>query len=328
MATAREAFIGTQLRGRRERLETAIAEFGATAQLIHLLQDVDAALERMNNGTYGLCDACHLPIEEERLMADPLIRLCIEHLTSDQQRALEQDLALAARIQNTLLPKRDVTFGDWEIHYRYEPAGPVSGDYCDLLNVGSDRGDLYFLLGDVAGKGVAASMLMAHLHAIFRSLVGVGLPTHQLAERANRVFSESTMATHYATLICGRAGRGGEVEICNAGHCLPLWVGKDQVRSIESTGLPLGMFSTTEYTAEKMQLTKGESLFLFTDGLIEARDASNVEYGGNRLASTVGKHHALPAQGLADACLQDLSAFLAGAPKTDDLTIMVIRRLV
>jgi sigma-B regulation protein RsbU (phosphoserine phosphatase) len=327
MATAREVFIGTQLRGRRERLETAIAEFGETEQLVHLLQDVDAALERMNNGTYGLCDACHDPIEEERLMADPLIRLCLDHLTSDQQRALEQDLALAARIQNTLLPKRDVTFADWEIHHHYEPAGPVSGDYCDLLNVGSDSGDLYFLLGDVAGKGVAASMLMAHLHAIFRSLVAFGLPTHQLAERANRVFCESTMATHYATLICGRAGRSGEIEICNAGHCSPLWLGKDQVRSIPSTGLPLGMFSTAEYTAEKMQLTKGESLLLVTDGLIEARDASNAEYGGNRLASTAGKHYELPAQGLADACLQDLSTFLAGEPKTDDLTIMVIHRL-
>jgi len=87
------------------------------------------------------------------------------------------------------------------------------------------------------------------------------------------------------------------------------------------------MFSTAEYTAEKIQAVKSDSLVLYTDGLIEARDASNVEYGGNRLASTVGKHHALPAQGLADACLQDLSAFLAGAPKTDDLTIMVIRRL-
>ncbi len=326
MAGSTETFISTQLENRRAKLKTAIEEVGRTSHLAHLLQEVDAALGRIQNGTYGLCEACHESIEGDRLMADPLVCFCLDHLTTDQQRALEQDLELASQIQRGLLPKRHVTLNGWEVYYHYEPAGPVSGDYCDLMDAGSESGDLYFLLGDVVGKGVAASMLMANLHAIFRSLVGAGVPASHLAERANRVFCESTMATYFATLVCGRAARDGNVEICNAGHCPPLWVQGRKVTSIDATGLPIGMFSNGQYSAKTVRLVKGESLFLYTDGLVEARNASDAEYGTTRLAGLLAERHALSPQELADACRQDLKAFLSGAAKTDDLTMMVIRR--
>src|SRR5438876_894777 len=80
------------------------------------------------------------------------------------------------------------------------------------------------LLGDVSGKGVAASMLMAHLQAMFRTLVSTKLPLDQIPERASRVFCESTLPTHYATLVCGKASPNGELEISNAGHLPPLLV--------------------------------------------------------------------------------------------------------
>ena len=117
--------------------------------------------------------ACNDTVERDRLLADPLVRLCLDHLTSDEHRALERDLELAARVQRGLLPRSDVGFNDWRVHYQYNPAGMVSGDYCDLILPANDDGELVFLLGDVAGKGVAASLLMTHLHAMFRSLAGV-----------------------------------------------------------------------------------------------------------------------------------------------------------
>ncbi len=326
MASSAESFASAQLQTRRARLKAAIQEVGETAHLTHLLQEVDAALGRIQNGTYGLCEACHESIEEDRLMADPLICFCLDHLTTNQQRALEQDLELASQIQRGLLPKRLVTLNGWEVYYHYEPAGPVSGDYCDLMDAGSESGDLYFLLGDVVGKGVAASMLMAHLHAIFRSLVAAGVPASHLAERANRVFCESTMATYFATLVCGRAARGGKVEICNAGHCPPLWVQDGKVTSIDATGLPIGMFCDGQYSAQTVHLAKGDSLFMYTDGLVEARNASDVEYGTTRLASFLAKRYALSPQELTEAGRQDLRTFLLGATKADDLTMMVIRR--
>ena len=134
----------------------------------------------------------------ERLIANPLTRLCLDHLSPKEQRALEDDLELAARIQTGLLPQPSQKIDGWEIAYHYQPAGIVSGDYCDLIS--SDDQSLLFVLGDVSGKGVAASMLMAHLQAMFRTLISINLPLEEIVERASRVFCESTLPTHYATL--------------------------------------------------------------------------------------------------------------------------------
>jgi phosphoserine phosphatase RsbU/P len=325
MDAVRETLLRTQLLERRDRLESAIAEFEETTHLVHLLQEVDAALQRMDTGSYGLCDVCHDPIEQDRLTADPLLRNCLDHLTPHQRRALEQDLDLASQIQNGLLPKQSLSFAGWEVYYHYEAAGPVSGDYCDLVSTG--RSDLFFLLGDVSGKGVAASMLMAHLHAIFRSLITLDLPVSQLVEQANRVFCESTAPEYFATLVCGKASGSGAVEVCNAGHCPPLWVRGDEVTSIEATGLPVGLFCSGQYSVKKIQLAAGDSLLLYTDGLSEARNGSDAEYGIERLSKLAGGCHRFSPQSLIGACLGDLAAFQSGTQKTDDLTLVAVRRV-
>jgi sigma-B regulation protein RsbU (phosphoserine phosphatase) len=320
-----DGILRTQLLDRRHRLQAAISESGDTAHLVSLLQVVDSTLERIGTDCYGLCESCCQPIEDERLIADPLVRTCLSCLTEQQRRALEDDLDLASRIQSGLLP-RDRTFTGWEVCFHYEPAGPVSGDYCDLVNGESDSRGLYFLLGDVSGKGVAASLLMAHLHAMFRTLIGLDLPVEKLVEQANRVFCGSTIATHYATLVCGRANRSGQVEICNAGHCLPLLLRDGGAESVEATGLPIGIFGTGRYSARKCRLAPGESLLLYTDGLSEAEGPGKGEYGLDRLAAVASANRHLPPAALISACLEDVRGFRAGAPARDDLTIMLIRK--
>ena len=315
-----------RLLARRQRLEEAIAEFKETSQLTQLLKDIDSALERMDKGPYGMCEVCHEPIEEERLRSDPLVGNCLGCLTPDQQRALEQDLDLASRIQTRLLPDKSLSFDSWQAYYHYEAAGPVSGDYCDLVSQETEKEDLFFMLGDVSGKGVAASILMSHLHAIFHSLLDIGLAPDQLVQRANRIFCDSTVSANFATLVFGRAAKSGEVDICNAGHCPPLVVREKEIKSLESTGLPLGVLGSAEYKVNKVKLSPGDSLLLYSDGLIEARDKSDVEYSTERLAEFVKGRHRLAPKKLIQVCLEDLNTFLSGARKTDDLTIMVIQR--
>ncbi len=314
----------SQLLNRRDRLESAIAAHPQADHLTRLLDEVDSALDRMDRGTYGLCEVCHDTIEQDRLLSDPLVRYCIDHLTREQQRDLQQDLDLAVRIQTTLLPSRHVRSGGWEAYYHYEPAGPVSGDYCDLIATTS--GGLFFLTGDVSGKGVASSLLMSHLHAIFRSLLTVGLPIGTLLERANRVFCESTLPSFYATLVCGYAHSGGEVEICNAGHCPPVLVRHGDVATIDSDALPLGLFANSEYAARRVCLEPGDTLVLYTDGLTEARNRADDEYAPERLQALLRGSHGRPPHDTAAGCLSDLEAFLAGNSKADDLTLMVIQR--
>lgn len=313
-----------QLLDRSRQLRAAGVATGGGAELNRLLQEVDNALDRMRNGGYGLCEVCHDPIEPERLLADPLTPFCLDHLTSAEQRALEADLEMAAKIQCGLLPEQYVQFGGWEIASYYEAAGIVSGDYCDLIK--TEAGDLYFILGDVSGKGVAASMLMTHLHAMFRTLISFGLPLIQIVERASRVFCESTMPSHYATLVCGRAGRNGAIEFCNAGHLPPFLIAEDNVISVEASGLPLGMFCDERFDTTQLQLNPGSTLLLYTDGLSEAQDEAGEDYGRDRLSELCKRHPTSSPHELITASLDDLSAFRSKAHKKDDLTILAIHR--
>jgi len=186
-------------------------------------------------------------------------------------------------------------------------------------------GQLFFTLGDVSGKGVAASMLMTQLHALFRSLTGLALPLGQIVTQANRVFCESALAGQYATLVCGQAKPTGEVEIHNAGHWPAIVVGRGGVLRIESTGLPMGMFCEGEFSATRLQLETGDTLFLYTDGLSEARSADG-EYGVDRVTHLVRQQAVQSPAELIAACLDDLRAFANGAPPLDDLTLLAIRR--
>jgi len=324
-----EPYLREQLERRRDELKHALAtpasEF-APAAFFQLLHEVDSALERMEQGTYGICEVCHDTIEKDRLIADPLVRLCLDHLSTEEQRALEGDLELASRIQRGLLPQNDAKFGEWRIHYQYRPAGLVSGDYCDLIVPSSEKGKLIFLLGDVAGKGVAASLLMTHLHAMFRSLSAVEVELDKLLDMGNRIFCESTIAGQYATLVCGRAGQSGELEIASAGHLPALLVNGNGVEQHSSTGLPLGMFCNARYQVTRLRLDPGDSLLLYTDGISESRNAMGTEYGVERLSMIAGEQHDSAPHELLRQCLKDLRDFSSGARQADDQTMMVIHR--
>jgi len=284
---------------------------------------VDTALSRIDQGTFGLCETCHDTIEAERLLADPLVQFCLDHLSDTEQRALESDLSLAARIQRRLLPEPGLAPSGWDVHYHYQPAGMVSGDYCDLLQTNSG---LLFMLGDVSGKGVAASMLMSHLHATFRSLAEAGLPLDRMVEDANRIFCESTFAGQFATLVVGRAAHDGLVEFVSAGHLPVLHIHGDGATPKDSTGVPLGMFRNTRFPVHRLGLAEGDGLFLYTDGLTEARNGAGREYGLGRVQGLAARYRGADAKALISACLSDLGGFRESLKQTDDLTLLAVRR--
>ena len=322
MATLEISFLQSQLAERKRRLEGAIALRPQDGGLASLLSEVDSALERMDKGSYGLCEECHEPVEQDRLMVNPLVRYCLDHLSQQQRAALQRDLDLAADVQRNLLPKSNLCTGDWHTCYHYLPHGPVSGDYCDLI---SHDGELFFVLGDVSGKGVAASMLMAQLHALFRSLIGLGLSLGQIIAQANRVLCGSALAGQYATLVCGVAKSAGELEIHNAGHLPAILVRHDGALQIESMGMPLGMFLEGEFSTTRLTLEAGDTLFLYTDGLSEA-DSAGEEYGIERITRFAHRQMGREATQLIAACMDDLRAFTKGSPQSDDLTLLAIQR--
>ena len=325
MATAVNDFVRQQLETRRDRLRETLAEkTGHPAHLHALLREVDGALDRIAAGSYGICEACHDTIETDRLICDPLVRFCLDHLSRQERDALERDLELAANVQRGLLPPPTLARYGWHICYHYEPAGVVSGDYCDVIDAGP--AGLYFMVGDVSGKGLAASMLMAHLHATFRVLIQVGIELKCLLEHASRVFAESTLPNQYATIVCGRALPDGTLEIVNAGHPPPLVARNGSIAVLDGSNLPVGMFSNEEYSVTRLSLNRGELLVVYSDGVSEATDALDTEYGADRLRSLLGTHRAKSPADLLTTLRDDLAAFRLNCRKADDATLFVLAR--
>ncbi len=325
MATAESPFLQTvrgDLLTRRERIENVI-EHNHSEQLHELLSQVDQALARIDEGTLGVCQVCLGTVEEERILRDPLTSVCLDCLTPNQQRALEYDLELAARIQNGLLPATDVAIAGWEVAYHYRPAGVVGGDYCDVIP--DDRGGLYFIIADVAGKGVAAAMLTANLRAVMRALVPLGLPLKKMLAQANRLFCESKLPMQYATLVVGHSSAAGATELVNAGHLPALLLHGSQVECYDSNDLPLGMFCDQEFTPVRVQLQPQDTLVLFTDGVSEAENPAGEEYGTQALRTLLEQSGLCCPERLVDACRKHVEEFRAGGLRADDETLLAVQ---
>jgi sigma-B regulation protein RsbU (phosphoserine phosphatase) len=291
-----------------------------------LLVEVDAALVRLDTGTYGVCERCHDPVESDRLAGDPLARVCLGCLSDSEKRALERDLELAGAVQRRLLPPDSVLTASWEIEHRYRPLGTVSGDYCDVLDGSEALGATYVVLGDVSGKGLSSSLLMAHLQAVFHSLAGLDLAVEELARRANLILCERSAANMFSTLLLAKLWPDGSLELCNAGHEPPILMRGGEIATIPATGLPLGLFRESEFRSARFRLERGDALLLYTDGLSEATDGNGTSYGLPRVEAIA--HHAdgRPAADVLDDWLGDLDRFRNGAARTDDLTLLMVRR--
>jgi sigma-B regulation protein RsbU (phosphoserine phosphatase) len=325
METATHDLLRRKLLDRQQRLKSALRTDGTT-HIKDLLREVDDALRRLECGSYGSCNVCNGAVEDDRLLEDPLCRVCLECLPKEQIRSLENDLELAARIQIGLLPKLDGACEGWEVHAHYEPAGVVSGDYYDIIRAG-ESDETYFLFGDVSGKGVSASILMANLQAVFRSLVTSDVDLGELMERGNRLFCKSTLPTAFATLVCGRAQASGRIEFVNAGHCSPLLLRSKGLVRVPPTGLPLGLFSDTKYETRTVQASRGDLLLLYTDGISEAKNRAGDEFGETRVESALRDCQERVAEEVIRRLLGDVSAFRNGSRQDDDITVLVFRRV-
>jgi sigma-B regulation protein RsbU (phosphoserine phosphatase) len=313
-----------ELATRREHLARLAGE-RSDERLVDLLRRVDGAIADVERGVWDACRVCHEPISTTDVDGLPLLAICLECLNAEERQALERDLEAAARVQRALLPPPRLAHGGWEVAYLWQPRGAVSGDHVDLVRPAGDEDPLLLLFGDVAGKGVAASLLQSHLHALFHALASPEVPLGELLGRANRLFFAATAAASYATMALLRLHGDGQVEIANAGHTRPLLADARGVRPIEGGGLPLGLFGESAYEGRELRLAAGETVLLYTDGWTEAA-VGEEEFGIGRAAAALRRAARLDPAELVAACRREMEEFLAGSPRGDDLTLLALRR--
>lgn len=243
----------------------------------------------------------------------------------DVDAKLGAELELAHQVQTSLLPARTCCLGSWMFAYSYEPAGAVGGDYVDLIRL--ESGDFYFALGDVSGKGIAASMLMSHLHATLQALASAGMGLQEIVKNTSSSFCHSSLPAQFATLVLGRADQHGNVQLVNAGHTPVLLTDGEDVRMIEATDVPLGLFCKTEFSVAEFQVRPGKSLLVYSDGITESSDSTGNEYGLDRLIADLKNNNHLPPPEIVEAISRNVLQFTGDSPAADDRTLLVLAPL-
>jgi len=242
--------------------------------------------------------------------------------------AIRKELDVARRIQESIVPRQFPPFPnrtDIAVHASMEPARSVGGDFYDFFFVDDHR--LALAIGDVTGKGVPAALFMAVSRTLLRATALRGLPPDECMRSVNETLCADSGGAMFVTCFYGVLDtRTGLLEFCNAGHNPPMRLQSDgHVESTELTGgFMLGAFCGAAYRAGSLQLGPGDTLVLFTDGVTEAADASDDQYGDERLASCLGRHAGASAEDLVRAVVNEVVEFAAGAPPADDTTVLAI----
>jgi serine phosphatase RsbU (regulator of sigma subunit) len=241
-----------------------------------------------------------------------------------RQEAMQRELEIAREVQRELLPRSFPTLHGLELAGACHPAVGVGGDYYDFLVFSEDQ--LGLVIADVSGKGIPAALLMAGLQASVRSLAIPTRPPSEVNRRLNEILYRSTSAARYATLFFGVYDAQQRVlTYSNAGHYPPLHLGPDGPARLEAHGIPIGLLPDSEYREGQRRLSPGDLLVLYTDGIIEARDANEQEFGETRLLESLLRNRDRGMDELVVTVLHELSAWTGGGPGHDDATIVLAR---
>ena len=288
-------------------------------------QRVVGVLQLLNkvSGAFGARDLDFLSsISEHMAIAMENATLHLELL---EKQRMEQELALGREIQSRLFPAPPCDVAGTELAAFSLPCYEVGGDYYDFIEL--PDGDLGLAIGDVSGKGVAAALIMSSLQAALRVAAPLENDLPQLVRRLNALVYRSTRARKYVTFFFARyTPSTGALRYVNAGHNPAFLVGDGEPAELWSTGKPIGIMPDSTYEEGSATLPPGSTLFLYTDGLNEAADPDDMEFGMDRLRALVAAQRDAAPRDVPARVLEAITAFERGAQPTDDKTIVVVRR--
>jgi serine phosphatase RsbU (regulator of sigma subunit) len=254
-------------------------------------------------------------IENERLAE-------IEH----QERLMARDLEQAAEIQMRHLPSAAPSLPGLDLAGHNAPCRTVGGDYYDFFPYPNGR--VAMVLGDVSGKGMPASLLMMSLQARVQVLIEEPENLAAVMTRLNRLTATTCPSNRFITFfMCLLDGASGELIFANAGHNPPLLMRADgKAEWLEAGGCPLGIMAAMKYDEARNQLGPGDVLVVFSDGVTDANDPQEKEFGEERLATAVRDHRTESSATILEAVNRAIADWTQGTPLPDDLTLLIARR--
>jgi sigma-B regulation protein RsbU (phosphoserine phosphatase) len=243
-----------------------------------------------------------------------------------QKIAMEKDLQAAREVQMTLIPKKVPDLPGYGFAAVTIPAREVGGDLYDFT--AKEPGQLAVCLGDVSGKGLAASLLMANVQATLRDQAFTTAPASECVRRSNRLLFQNTGNEKFVTLFYALLDPAdGSLTCCNAGHEQPFLIRSGgETSRLTAGGTVLGIMEDYPYAQETVTLERGDLLLIFSDGVSEAMNPSGEQLGEGPILSVLKEHHEGDPEELKDALIATVREHAAGATQADDITIVVLKR--
>ncbi len=239
---------------------------------------------------------------------------------------LQEELERAAEIQKNLLPAKLPVVDGFEFYAVNIPAKEVGGDYYDFININDKK--TAFCLGDVCGKGLPAALLMANLQATLRSQILFDMPCSQAVSRSNLLLYQSIDAARFVTLFTGIIDLSSNMlKFCNAGHNYPILISNNgEVNRLKEGGIILGCLPNFPYSEGEIEFKNGDLLFAFTDGITEAMNSKNEEYGEERLIEELLIVKDNSCREIAQKILMSVKTHIKDEPQYDDITLLIIKK--
>ncbi len=254
-------------------------------------------------------------LESERLFKEEI-----------EKKKLENELNLALDIQKNLLPKNVPNVKYFEIHGISLPSRHVGGDYYDFIKLDENR--TIVAIADVSGKGMPAALLMANVQAALRVIAPLGLPLREIVQRLNKIVYLNTSSDKFVTFFMGILDSEHKTfEYINAGHNPPFILHSDlHIEHLTAGGLILGfMDDPFEYEQAVVKLEQDSVICMFTDGITEALNTSNLEYGDERLQELVRDIRKFPVEEMLKIIVEDVQQFAIGTQQFDDITLIGVK---
>lgn len=246
-----------------------------------------------------------------------------ERLAREEQR-LERDLAMAREVQYHLLPPSCPSLPGAELAARYNPAHAIGGDMYDFLDYKLPRACI--TVGDVSGKGAPAALYAALVSGIIRSLAHGEPAPAQMLSSVNRALNQRRLDASYVVLCCALWDDEKKImRVANSGLPRPVYCRNGHAHIIEAAGLPLGMFEDASYDETTIHASAGDVFVFLSDGLIDASNARDEQFGRVRIEQVIAKHSRGSAGEIVDAIFDATDEFAAGTPVFDDQTVVVLK---
>lgn len=246
--------------------------------------------------------------------------------TLEKQR-LEEELNVARTIQKNLLPKNIPQIPGYEIFGMNNSSKQVGGDYYDVITIDRDR--VALAIGDVSGKGVPASLLMANLQAALRVMMTPDLNLAEVVEKLNNLIHSNTALDKFITFFIGILNtKDHTLEYVNAGHNNPIFYSADaKLNLLDVGGIILGIMPRYSYKTGKISLQPTDLILTYTDGVSETINRDEEEFGEQRLYDLVKSQNQQPVKQIVENVWRAIDEFAAGEPQADDITMLAVRRL-